>query len=101
MSSTDKREPFDTPPDESIWDTRETMMSEEQVRRLSEERGKGAEGDVRADQSGEVGAQDGGDPAQRADMEGGVSGRLKRKNAKQYEGVEQKKSKDWQKYDWS
>lgn len=103
MSSTNKnaKEPYETTPDPSIWDTREGMMSEQEVRQRSEERGKGQEGKVRADQSGEGGPQDGGDPAQRADDEGGVAGRLKRKNAEEYEGTEQQNAKDWQKYDWA
>lgn len=103
MTSSNERanEPFETQPEESVWDTREGMMSEEEVRQLSEERGKGEEGAVRADQSGEGGPQDGGDPAQRADLEGGVSGRLHRKNAKEYEGRPQQNAADWEKYDWA
>lgn len=101
MQNEQNRELFEVPPEESIWDTRRDMMSEEEVRELSEEKGKGAEGAVRADQSGQPGYQPGGDPGQRADMEGGVSGRLERKNAKEYEDVEQTDAKDWQKYDWA
>jgi hypothetical protein len=72
------------------WNTREGMMSEEEIRRLSQEKGKGAEGAERADQAGKVGPQPYGDAARRADQEGGPTGAFKRKNAAEYERIDSK-----------
>jgi hypothetical protein len=89
----------------SIWDAREGMMSEEEVARLAEERGKGEEGRDRADQSGQRGPQEGADPSQRPAYEGGPRGDLLRKKAEEEEEEESTesdtKSDDWTKYDWS
>lgn len=87
----------------SIWDTREGMMSEEEVGRLAEERGMGEEGRDRADQSGQTGPQDGADPSQRPAYEGGGRGDLLRKKAQEREETNQttKDSGDWTKYDRS
>jgi hypothetical protein len=73
------RESFETQPEPSIWEKREEMLSEEETRRLSADKGKGQEGAVRADQKGRPGPQPEGNPAARADLEGGVSGQFHRK----------------------
>ena len=106
------REGYETEAEKSEWDTRSEMMGKEEVQRLAEERGcdpgYAAE---RAEQEGQAGYQEGGDPGRRADLEGGVSGQLKAKKAHLREQAKEEKSaqgeteevdaKDWTKYDWS
>jgi hypothetical protein len=81
----DARELFDTTPEPNDWETRRNLMSEEEVRRLSEEKGKGADGAVRAHQAGHVGPEPEGEPSRRADMEGGVRGRFQGKLVQEFE----------------
>jgi hypothetical protein len=74
MTTGNLREPYenDKEPEPNMWETREGMMSEEDVRRLSEEKGKGEIGNVRADQTVEPGPNEGADPVQRPDIEGRI-----------------------------
>jgi hypothetical protein len=106
------REGFETQPPPSEWDTRDGMMSKEEIQQLGEGRGCDP-GYVaeRAEQEGQEGYQEGGDPVQRADMEGGVAGQLKAKKARIKEVADEEKAnrgeteevdaKDWTKYDWA
>ncbi|HEY9791698.1 MAG TPA: hypothetical protein V6D22_14940 [Candidatus Obscuribacterales bacterium] len=83
------------------WNTRQGMMSEEEVKELSAERGKPEIGAVRADQSGRPGPQPEGDPSRRADAESGPSGKLKRKKAENDKNKPPTPPSDWTKYDWA
>jgi hypothetical protein len=83
------------------WDTREGMMSEEEVERLSAERGHPEIGKVRADQSGEPGPQPYGDAARRADQEAGPTGEFRRKLTEEKSDEPQKPASQWKKYDWA
>jgi hypothetical protein len=83
------------------WETREGMMSEEEVERLSAERGYPEIGEVRADQSGEPGPQPYGDAARRADQEAGPSGAFKRKLTEEHSDKPEKPASEWKKYDWA
>jgi len=82
-------EPYEETPAPSEFDTREHMMDQGQCETLSADRGKGAEGQVRCDQSGRVGEQPEGEPGRRADMEGGPSAELKLKNLDKFKDDEQ------------
>jgi hypothetical protein len=63
------KELSDTPREIDEWETREGLMSEEDVRRLSHEKGKGLQGVSRSKQAGEVGPN-----AERPGLEGGRAG---------------------------
>ena len=83
------------------WNTRENMMSEEEIERLAAEHGQPKIGKERADQAGHTGPQPYGDPSVRLDAEGGPQGKLLRKKDAENEHQEQPPAKDWTKYDWS
>ena len=97
------REPSETATNKpSDWDTRSGIMSEEEIRRLSAQKGKGELGASRADQSSKPGPN-----ADEPSLEGGRAGERRigsqedeaRRNSRQEEPPVP--SDEWTKYDWS
>jgi hypothetical protein len=77
------KEPSETPREIDEWETREGLMSEEDVRQLSHKKGKGLQGASRAKQAGQVGPN-----AERPGLEGGRAGEY-RPGLDQAQSVEQ------------